>query len=67
MDIPLVTRKGAMFVIKTELLPSNCNKIEIINSLYDYMATKYAHTKGKHSLADINKDLNDLLKREGLI
>jgi hypothetical protein len=64
---PIVIRNGGIFKINTSILPSKCNKPEIINSLYKYILEKYSFTKGKYKLIDINRDLTDLLKREGLI
>jgi hypothetical protein len=63
----IMIRDGGMFKINTSILPSKCNKPEIINSLYKYILEKYSFTNGKYKLIDINRDLTDLLKREGLI
>jgi len=63
----IVIRDGALFKINTNILPEKCNKPEIINSLYKYILEKYSFTNGKYRLIDINRDLTDLLKREGLI
>jgi hypothetical protein len=63
----IVIRDGGMFKINTTILPAKCNKPEVINSLYKYILEKYSYTNGKYRLIDINRDLEDLLKREGLI
>jgi hypothetical protein len=65
--LPILSHTNGLFKINTKILPASCNKPEIINRLYDYITQKYANTRGKFTVADINKDLNDLLKREGLI
>jgi hypothetical protein len=63
----IVIRDGSLFKINTSILPAKCNKPEVINSLYKYILEKYSFTNGKYKLIDINRDLTDLLKREGLI
>jgi hypothetical protein len=63
----IVIRDGGLFKINQSILPPKCNKPEVINSLYKYILEKYSFTNGKYKLIDINRDLTDLLKREGLI
>lgn len=63
----IVVRDGGLIKINRSILPPKCNKPEIINSLYKYILEKYSFTYGKYRLIDINRDLTDLLKREGLI
>jgi hypothetical protein len=65
--LQIVRRSGARFKINSNNLPAKCNKPEIINRLYAYIVDKYSFTNGKFKIQDINRDLMDLLKREGLI
>lgn len=65
--LPILIRKGSLMKINTQILPPACNKPEIINRLYGYVLEKYSNTHGKYKISDINKDLTDFLKREGLI
>jgi hypothetical protein len=65
--LQILVRRGGVLRINTKILPPACNKPDIINRLYGYVTEKYAHTHGKFQVSDINKDLTDLLKREGLI
>jgi hypothetical protein len=65
--LPIVTRNHGLFVINKEILPAKCNKPDIINSLYRYIVQKYSFTNGQFKVIDINRDLMDLLKREGLL
>ena len=65
--LPIVVRSSGLLKINAEILPSNCNKAEIINDLYRYIASKYAFTYGKYKISDINRDLTDLLRREGIL
>lgn len=63
----IVKKVGARFVIDSTILPSSCNKPDLINALYKYILDKYKFSKGKYTLKNINDDLIDLLKREGKI
>jgi hypothetical protein len=65
--LPIVIRDKGMFVINKQILPVKCNKPEIINNLYGYIVQKYSFTNGQFKVIDINRDLTDLLKREGLL
>jgi len=65
--LQIVKRDGRLLKINVQILPSSCNRTEFINSLYSYIAQKYSNTHGKYKIEDINRDLTDLLKREGII
>lgn len=65
--LPILIRSNGLLKINTDILPDSCNKPEFINSLYQYILQKYSFTHGKYKISDINRDLTDLLKREGII